>query len=288
MTVIQGPAPAGPPVSLESSADRDLLSGVNWSEQGVSFTPRGCLPAHLADADCVPCNTDPAADPKYCAHDWPASVSFKPFWVYMAANACPQDGVDYLGQMRQDFTSARSLQIAKALHAGASSNLSLQSTATSISAVGGTASSPSEAMAALLRARGTVGLSGGVFMGPEYVVPRLLSTGLLTLSGGQYVTTMGVPFISDAGFPVSGPGGAPAPAGTAWVYWSPSRPAIAVSGDTLPVDPANQVFWNGKDRTCFTPMVRQRALAVFSTCANFAVLMDVRDCAPCAPVEVPA
>lgn len=285
MTVIPGLAPVAPPVSIETSADRDTLTGVEWNENGVSFIPRGCLPVNLADAVCVECD-DQTADRGICSHTFPDAVTFKPFWVGIGATACVQDSIDYLGEIRGDLGLRRSAQIARALHSGASGSPGLATVSIALND-GGNAASPSEALAILLDNAGTAGLTGGVFIGPAYALPSLIESRQVALTGSTYTTTLGLPFIFDMGLPVTGPNGADAPDGTAWIYWTPSRPVVAINERIDPQGESDALAFFDHSTGCYTPYARQRAIVAFNPCHTYAVLVDVRSCTPCEPVPVP-
>ena len=256
-----------------------------WSHEGVDVLARHCHP--LANAHrytCDPGNDDP--DCVQCANPLVACnaggfLNFQSFDVDAAIKGCthPVNGIDYAQLVVEQLDVDQWAQIGKAIVLQPNG---LAQTAIDLS--GGSATTMG--IAHLSQVYSDVGFGiDGVLVMPSSAVDTYLEHGGVIREGGRLTTAGGTPVVSGAGIANVGPGNLAAPAGHAWIYITPHRPVVAVhprnkltfNGQPISSDQNIRSFWD-PTLSCFEPGVRRDAIAVTSPCANYAMLVDLREC----------
>lgn len=312
MSSWQGFAPADPIASIADYAqnlsptvsggqttnpwvDSDTGIEVDWwradNGHGVTFEPTDCQGARCYDlAPCQNCEPAPTVT-ELCFEDVPTPVTFLPFYVYKGNAAC---GIADPIIRRRWARLTASLNAMQTTQVAGRFSQELADRATNLS--GTSASSPSEGIGALLRARATLGLHSATLVVPLYAVPRLESLRLIRNVGGRYVGPGNTRVIVDPGIRSLGPGGATVEAGAAWIYVLDQPPVFAIhpttdpfpTGGGLPsfedlvrVFAACNVDMAGLASDCpLNFWQRRRAIVAHNPCASFAVAIDVRDETP--------
>lgn len=287
-----------PTYNLRQWADTTSLNDVVWWEStnpGVTFQPTPCGGLSCApfekcgDSPCVTecqvCEEPTVDDP--CCHTFGEPVHFDPFWIKSCLKCSligtpPQDLYDMTVKLLERDAWP---QIARALH------LQLQNYATDLT--GPSASTLSEAIGTLIKARTVQGAWPGYLVAPFYAVPALTQAGLITSTqAGLPYGPGGIPIIIDPGFPTTGPGGTPPAAGSAYIYIIDQPPAVSLRSDVYPGGNswnANNVsdlsMFNPRCGCDFTPHAKSLALAAFNPCHAYAIQVDVTNCCCGGPTE---
>lgn len=283
------PAPtARPPLYSLLVAAPVVEDDSRW-QGGFEFAPEACSDGGRTGVECWGGTAviDPAANPRM--------VGGEPFAVW-AADACSTFGYrarDYVGRARRQLLAIQSFQIAEELWEGSLNgepSMGGQVIAnTPLTAVGSdtVTNGPTSATGALAQLVDALGQCGQGRQGMIHMTPQLLvhlaALGAVFRDGGLWVTPMGHIVVADDGYPGSGPGATPVPAGASqWMYGTSMMFVRLSPIETLPNlpddDTTNPSGWPAAvdPRTNDVLVIAQRLAAVeWDQCCHVAAEVDL-------------
>lgn len=219
-TTIEAPAVQPPRYGLLASARTTEETSAAMGA-GITWVPRMCGVSGRDAIDCFGSTASRALDVER-PPDANESIPFA-VWTAIECSAPWSQGLDFLGEVREQLAATESYEVANELWTGdlASTDAEndtfyLASTASDTLTNGGVA--PIAALACLEQglAQCAKGRRGMIHLTPQLLV-QLMALRAVTQAGGLYLSPLGNIVVPDAGYDGSGPDGSAAGA-TQWAY----------------------------------------------------------------------